>query len=48
MTDSKTLIVEYSKKLYDLGLVPGKSGNVSVKFKSDDGSDLVAITPTLV
>ncbi|AGN17591.1 class II aldolase/adducin family protein [Methanobrevibacter sp. AbM4] len=48
MTDSKTLIVEYSKKLYDLGLVPGKSGNVSIKFKSDDGSDLVAITPTLV
>ena len=48
MIDARKLIVEYSQKLYNLGLVPGKSGNISIKFKSDDGKDLIAITPTLV
>lgn len=39
-------IIEVSNEVYDKGLVSGKSGNISVRFKKDD-KDLIAITPTL-
>ena len=39
-------IIETSAEIYDKGLVCGKSGNISVRFKKND-SDVVAITPTL-
>ena len=39
-------IVETSRKIYEKGLVSGKSGNISARFKSETG-DIVAITPTL-
>lgn len=38
-------IISVSKEIYDLGLVPGKSGNISKRIKSGIG-DIVAITPT--
>ena len=39
-------VIEVSRDIYDKGLVSGKAGNISVRFKSDCG-DVVAITPTL-
>lgn len=39
-------IISTSKAIYDKGLVSGKSGNISVRFKKE-GEDIVAITPTL-
>ena len=39
-------IINVSKEIYDKGLVSGKAGNISSKFKSEAG-DIVAITPTL-
>ncbi len=38
-------IISVSNEIYDLGLVPGKSGNISKRIKSSIG-DIVAITPT--
>ncbi len=38
-------IVEVSNYLYEKGLVPGKSGNVSFRFV-ENGSEKVAITPS--
>ena len=39
-------IIKTSNEIYDKGLVSGKSGNISVRFKKE-GDDIVAITPTL-
>ena len=39
-------VVEMSAYLFERGLVPGKAGNVSARFKGESG-DIVAITPTL-
>ncbi len=48
MENVKKLIVDYSKKVYDKELTPGKSGNISIKFTDKDGNDLIAISPTLL
>ena len=39
-------VVEMSAYVFQRGLVSGKAGNVSGRFKTDHG-DVVAITPTL-
>ncbi|MCC7554202.1 MAG: class II aldolase/adducin family protein [Methanobacteriaceae archaeon] len=39
-------VVDISKYLYERKLVSGKAGNVSLRFKSENG-DIIAITPTL-
>ena len=39
-------VVEMSAYVFERGLVSGKAGNVSARFKGEDG-DVVAITPTL-
>lgn len=39
-------VIEVSEYVFERGLVSGKAGNVSVRFKND-GKDVVAITPTL-
>ena len=39
-------IINVSKNIYDKGLVSGKAGNISARFKGDNG-DIIAITPTL-
>ena len=39
-------VVEMSAYVFERGLVSGKAGNVSARFKSENG-DIVAITPTL-
>ena len=39
-------IINVSDYLYKNKLVAGKAGNVSARFKGEDG-DVVAITPTL-
>ena len=38
-------IIKTSKEIYNDGLVPGKSGHISARFKKDD-KDIIAITPT--
>ena len=38
-------IINVSNEIYNKGLVSGKAGNISVKFKQND-YDIVAITPT--
>ena len=39
-------VVEMSAYVFERGLVSGKAGNVSARFKGEKG-DIVAITPTL-
>lgn len=39
-------IIKTSKEIYDKGLVSGKSGNISARFKKEN-KDIIAITPTL-
>ena len=39
-------IINISNEIYDKGLVSGKSGNISARFKGENG-DIIAITPTL-
>lgn len=39
-------IVTTSKEIYDKGLVSGKAGNISARFRGANG-DIVGITPTL-
>ena len=39
-------VVEMSTYVFERGLVSGKAGNVSARFKGENG-DIVAITPTL-
>ena len=39
-------VVEMSAYVFERGLVSGKAGNVSARFKGENG-DIVAITPTL-
>ena len=39
-------IIEISNEIYDKGLVSGKAGNISARFKKQTG-DIIAITPTL-
>ena len=39
-------IINVSNEIYDRGLVSGKSGNISAKFKTDYG-EVIGITPTL-
>ena len=39
-------IIEVSTEIYEKGLVSGKSGNISARFKGENG-DIIAITPTL-
>lgn len=39
-------IIDISNEIYGKGLVSGKAGNISARFKSEIG-DVVAITPTL-
>ena len=40
-------IVKVSKYVFERGLVSGKAGNISARFKDENGSDVVGITPTL-
>lgn len=39
-------IIKVSNEIYEKGLVSGKAGNISARFKGDNG-DIIAITPTL-
>lgn len=39
-------IIKISNEIYDKGLVSGKAGNISVRFKGEIGN-IIAITPTL-
>ena len=39
-------IIDVGKDIYDKGLVSGKSGNISARFKGENG-DIIGITPTL-
>ena len=39
-------IINISNEIYDIGLVSGKAGNISARFKGENG-DIIAITPTL-
>ena len=39
-------IIDVGKDIYDKGLVSGKSGNISARFKGEYG-DIIGITPTL-
>lgn len=39
-------IIKTANEIYEMGLVSGKSGNISSRFKKE-GKDVVAITPTL-
>lgn len=39
-------VVEMSAYVFERGLVSGKAGNVSARFKGENG-DIIAITPTL-
>ncbi|MEE1129255.1 MAG: class II aldolase/adducin family protein [Methanobrevibacter sp.] len=39
-------IIDISNEIYDKGLVSGKAGNISARFKGENG-DMIAITPTL-
>lgn len=39
-------IVDTSRNLYDKGLVSGKAGNISARFRGEN-ADVIAITPTL-
>lgn len=39
-------IINVSNEIYNKGLVSGKAGNISARFKSETG-DFIAITPTL-
>ncbi len=39
-------IIKVSNEIYDKGLVSGKAGNISARFKAENG-DIIGITPTL-
>jgi L-fuculose-phosphate aldolase len=39
-------IINVSNEIYEKGLVSGKAGNISARFKGENG-DVIAITPTL-
>lgn len=39
-------IISVADEIYDNGLVSGKSGNISARFKGKNG-DIIAITPTM-
>ena len=39
-------IIDVSNEIYDIGLVSGKAGNISARFKTEYG-DVIGITPTL-
>ncbi|WP_405305116.1 class II aldolase/adducin family protein [Methanobrevibacter sp.] len=39
-------VINISNDIYDNGLVSGKAGNISARFKGENG-DVIAITPTL-
>jgi L-fuculose-phosphate aldolase len=39
-------IIDVSNEIYDKGLVSGKAGNISARFKGENG-DIIGITPTL-
>ena len=45
MINQAKLIVDISKYIYKRKLVSGKAGNISSRFKSEEG-DIIAITPT--
>jgi L-fuculose-phosphate aldolase len=44
--NQKTLVLETARKMADKGLVAGTSGNVSMRLPSENGRELLAITPT--
>lgn len=39
-------IINVGKNIYEKGLISGKSGNISARFKTENG-DIIGITPTL-
>lgn len=39
-------IINVGKNIYEKGLISGKSGNISARFKGENG-DIIGITPTL-
>jgi len=39
-------LIDVANSIYEKGLVSGKSGNISARFKTENG-DIIAITPTL-
>lgn len=40
-------VVKVSKYIFERELVAGKAGNVSARFKDENGCDIIAISPTL-
>jgi L-fuculose-phosphate aldolase len=38
-------MIEISSYLYEKGLVPGKSGNISIRYKKDE-FERIAVTPS--
>jgi L-fuculose-phosphate aldolase len=42
----KTLVLTTARKMAEAGLVVGTSGNVSLRLSSENGRELLAITPT--
>jgi L-fuculose-phosphate aldolase len=44
--EERESILKTALKLVEKGLVTGKAGNVSRRVKADDGTQLIAITPT--
>ena len=42
----KRSVAETARKMAELGLVVGTAGNVSVKLDSEDGRELMAVTPS--
>ena len=45
-TAEKRAVADAAKRLADLGLVSGSSGNVSVRLPCGDSSELLAVTPS--
>ena len=46
MKNNIAKIIDVSNEIYEKGLVSGKAGNISARFKGENG-DIIAITPTL-
>ncbi len=44
-TIEKSAIVDAARRLAELGLTSGSSGNISVRLRSQDGRELMAVTP---
>jgi L-fuculose-phosphate aldolase len=45
-SEAKKQVLETARRMAELGLVTGTSGNISVRLPAENGRDLLAITPT--